>query len=110
MTTIVIGNTRTLVYALGSKLPSGIVQALDLTGASVNAIVGQEGNPVPVVDKAAAIVDAKRGIVQVTLGPADLITEPGQYSLQWRVTFGDLTVRTLPDQGPECLTFRDTLD
>jgi hypothetical protein len=84
MTDITIHEDDTI--ALTASLPR------DLTGASVDLLVGGDERPV-----SAAVDSAADGDVSVPLSTADF--DVGANEIKFRITFGDGTVEVLPPEG-----------
>lgn len=66
---------------------------IDLTGASVRFQMRKRDDRSYTVDAAATIVDEDEGEVVYEWDTNDLAV-PGDYDIQWQVTFADLRVQT----------------
>lgn len=99
MATIVLEDQRTITATLYTRL-SGTVTPVDLTDCTVQLWVGESTIN-------ATIVAAATGSVSVVLDPTSQgITEPGDYPVQWVVTYPDTSTRTFPEKAPEVWAFR----
>lgn len=69
-------------------------QIVDLTGAlEVRFQMRKPDDRRFTVDNTASIIDAEAGSVRYTWGPNDL-SVPGEYDVQWRVTYADARKQT----------------
>lgn len=91
-------NQITLSVVLRSG-PASTPTPLDLTSAT--AVRFLASGPAD-IDKACSFVNDETGAVTVDLVAADL-AEAGGYNVQWKVTFSDSTVISLPDPGYDSL-------
>lgn len=86
------------IHARGN--PSAVV---DLTGCEVHFQMRKADDRRFTVNNVADIVDEEAGAVRYDWGPNDL-SVPGEYIIQWQVTYPDAKVQTTAD--PEVITVR----
>jgi hypothetical protein len=68
-----------------------------LTGSTVRFLMAKPDGTI-VINNPATIVNAAQGVVQYAWQPADTATA-GKYLCEFRVTFGDGKVTSLPNDG-----------
>ena len=84
--------------AIAEQLLDGAGVAVNLTSASVKFMMWGQGDTAVKVNAAATITDAALGKVSFT--PTTTHTDtPGDYLVEWSVTFGGGAIETFPNSG-----------
>lgn len=96
-----------------AQMLNDVGSAVPLFGASVRfhmRLAMVAGAPVPAtkVDADAIVLDALSALVQYTLSAMDTDT-PGDYDVEWEVTFTDGTQQTFPAPGYDRVLISDQL-
>jgi len=84
--------------AIAEQLFDGLGVAVNLTAASVKFMMWGQGAAAIEVNAAATITDAALGKVSYTPIATDTDT-PGDYLVEWAVTFGGGAIETFPNSG-----------
>lgn len=80
----------------------------DLTGASVDIVVGSRRDP-PLIDAACTITDAAAGAVEYQFAAGDLDDAAGTYAVEFVVTDSSGDELTFPSDGYMTLTVRQAV-
>lgn len=82
--------------AIAEQLLDGLGAPVNLAGASVKFMMWQPGDAAIKVNAAASITDAATGKVSYTPNAGNTDT-PGDYAVEWQVTFGGGGIETFPN-------------
>jgi hypothetical protein len=94
--------------AIAEQLFDGLGTAVDLAGASVKFMMWGAGGTAVKVNAAATITDAPTGKVSYTPIATDTDT-PGDYLVEWQVTFGGGAVETFPNSDWQKVRVKDDI-
>jgi hypothetical protein len=94
--------------AIAEQLFDGLGAVVNLTGASVKFMMWGPGDAAVKVNAAATITDAPNGKVSFT--PTSTHTDtPGDYIVEWQVTFGGGAVETFPNGDWQKVRVKDDI-
>ena len=94
--------------AIAEQLLDGLGAPVVLTGATVKFMMWGPGDAAVKVNAAATITDAATGKVSYT--PTALNTDtPGDYLVEWSVTFGGGAIETFPNADWQKVRVRDDI-
>ena len=94
--------------AIAEQLLDGLGAPVVLTGASVKFMMYGPGETSPKVNVAATITDASLGKVSHTWLAAHTDT-PGDYLVEWQVTFGGGSIETFPNSDWQKVRVKDDI-
>jgi hypothetical protein len=94
--------------AIAEQLFDGTGTAVVLTGASVKFMMWGQGDTAVKVNAAATITDAATGKVSFTPSAAQTDT-PGDYLVEWQVTFSGGAIETFPNSDWQKVRVKDDI-
>ena len=94
--------------AIAEQLLDGLGAPVGLSGASVKFMMWGQGDAAVKVNAAATITDAALGKVSFT--PTTTHTDtPGDYLVEWQVTFGGGAIETFPNADWQKVRVKDDI-
>lgn len=94
--------------AIAEQLLDGLGAPVVLTGATVKFMMWAPGETAVKVNAAATITDAALGKVSFTPSAAQTDT-PGDYLVEWQVTFGGGAIETFPNSDWQKVRVKDDI-
>jgi len=94
--------------AIAEQLLDGLGAPVNLASATVKFMMWGQGGTAVKVNAAATITDAALGKVSYTPSATDTDT-PGDYLVEWQVTFGGGAVETFPNSDWQKVRVKDDI-